>query len=782
MKATNPVTFVSVATVLLFASSSFAFAQDTALEEVVVTATKRGAASVQDLGFSITAIGEDQLKVMNVADFEDFAYQVPGLTFIDQSPGERRYVVRGIQSAGQQQVAVYYDEVPLPGVQSSTSDSGSQTPDLKLFDMERVEVLRGPQGTTFGANSQAGTVRFILNKPDLAEFELTGGAEFSSTSHSGEDNFELNGMINLPIIKDKLGLRFVAYGGEDGGFIDNRQLNLEDINSSETSGLRAMVHWAASDTFTLDGMFWYQDRDLGGDQRYHPFDTFGVRAGSDQGDRLDNVNPSAFFETGEFLVGDVAQTFKPDEQTIYSVTANWELPVGNLTATGSRYERDFGFKFDSTWIILFLGAEGVRDDLFPALTDQNQSLEQDHFELRLSSTGEGPWSWLAGGFYRNRESQFQSFVPVVNEDGLTFDPGTPFTGPSNDVGAGIPGCHPCVFARLADKDIEETALFGEVSYAFTERWEGTVGLRNFSVDQSDFGQTVFQFALFSPDVPPPNMITIDDDETITKFQLAFHPTEDHTLYLLRSQGFRLGGTNNQGVIDIPALFRSDELVNYEFGWKTSWLDNRVIFNGAVFQLEWTDLQVAGQDPTGAFGFVGNAGEAEVTGLELELFAKPSANWDFTAGLSWLPTRELTEDQISDEVVAPGRDGDLIPRVPEVTFNLMAQYNYELKGPLADWGGYVRSEYSFRSHSNTELRVSTLPDSMPSPNNRFQDEYDIVNFRAGFYNEGSGLDLTFFAENLLDERGDVFIGVGNGEPTHKITNRPRSVGFEINKRF
>ena len=781
MKPANALSVTSVALTILLNPTGLVLAQEAAIEEVVVTATKRGEATVQDLGFSITAIGEEQLRVMNVTDFEDFAYQVPGLTFLDTSPGERRYVVRGIQSAGQQQVAVYYDEVPLPGVQSSTSDSGSQTPDLKLFDMERVEVLRGPQGTTFGANSQAGTVRFILNKPKLDQFELSGGAEFSHTSKSGGDNFELNGMINLPIIEDELALRFVAYGGEDGGYIDNRQLNLEDINSIETSGLRATVRWAPSDTFTLDGMFWYQDRDLGGDSRYHPFDTFGVRPGTDQGS-MDNVNASAFFETGEFLVGDVAQTFKPDEQTIYSVTGNWELPFGNLTATGSRYERDFGFKFDSTWIILFLEAEGVRDDLFPALTDQRQSLEQDHLEIRLSSSGAGPWSWVAGGFYRNRESDFQSFVPVVNEQGLTFDPGTPFTGPSDEVGAGIPGCHPCVFARVADKDIEETAIFGEVNYEFNEQWEATVGVRSFSVDQSDFGQTVFQFALFSPDVPPPNMISIDDDETITKFQLAFHPGEDSTLYALRSQGFRLGGTNNQGIVDIPALFTSDELVNYELGWKTSWLDNRLIFNGAAFLLEWDDLQVAGQDPTGAFGFVGNAGEAEVNGLELELFAKPNEDWDFTAGLSYLPTRELSADQISDEVIAPGKDGDLIPRIPEVTFNLMAQYNYDFTGSMSNWGGYVRGEYAFKDDSNTELRVDPLPDSDPSPNNRFQDSYSLVNFRAGFFDESSGLDLVFFAENLLDERGDVYLGVGNGEPTFKITNRPRTIGFEINKQF
>ncbi|MGH8194852.1 MAG: TonB-dependent receptor, partial [Woeseiaceae bacterium] len=545
-----------------------------ALDEIVVTARKRGAESVQDIPISISAIGENRLRLMNVADFEDFAYQVPGLTFNDTGPGERRYIIRGIQSAGQQQVAVYYDEVALPGVQSSTSDSGSQTPDLKLFDIERVEVLRGPQGTTFGANSQSGTVRIITNKPDLTEFGGSATAEVSSTASSSDNNYEISGVLNLPIIENRLGLRLVAYDGQDGGYIDNRRLSLEDINSVDTTGVRASLRWQATDTLTIDGMFWYQDRMLAGDNRYHPFDSYGQFPGSDQGD-LDSVAPITLFETGKFIVGDYTQTFKPDEQTIVSLTANAELPFGDLTVAASTYDRDFGFKFDSTWIILFLGAAGVRDDLFPALTDQSQNLEQEQFEIRLSSRGESPLQWVVGGFYRNRDSQFQSFVPVTNEDGLVFDPGTPFTGNSSEVGAGIPGCHPCVFARFAEKGIEETAFFGELSYTFADVWEATVGVRRFGVDQDEIGATLFQFALFPGDIPPLNTVAVDEDQTITKIGLNFRPSDSLTVYATRSEGFRLGGTNNQGIVAVPELFASDELVNYEIGTKTQWLDGRL---------------------------------------------------------------------------------------------------------------------------------------------------------------------------------------------------------------
>ena len=149
------------------------------ITEVVVTARKRGDERLQEIPTAITAFGEETLRDMGVNDFTDFAYQVPGLTFSDTGNGEKRYIMRGVQSAGQEQVAVYYDEVPATGVQSSSGDSGSQTPDLALVDLQRIEVLKGPQGTTFGANSQTGVVRFIVNKPvlDAVEGDLRVGGE-----------------------------------------------------------------------------------------------------------------------------------------------------------------------------------------------------------------------------------------------------------------------------------------------------------------------------------------------------------------------------------------------------------------------------------------------------------------------------------------------------------------------------------------------------------------------------------------------------------------------------
>ena len=344
------------------------------MEEVIVTSRKMGAESLQDIPAAISALDKRALEEGMVTDFEDFARQVPGLTFDDTAPGEKRYVIRGIRSAGQQQVAVYYDEVPIPGVQSSTSDSGGQTTDLKLYDMERVEVLRGPQGTVFGANSQGGTVRFITTQPKLDKWEAYISGELSHTAPSSDDNWNYQAVMNFPI-SDTFGARILAYDGKDAGYIDNDRcratnpaedprlpttqlscLNLNDLNWAETSGLRTNLLWEATDKVRIKGQFWWQKRDTGGDSRYHPYDSY-TDTPSDSvfpPGHHDQAAAFTYFNTGKFKNGDYARTFKPDEQWIYSLTGEFDLPFAELTATASRYERDFQYKFDSTWIITYL--------------------------------------------------------------------------------------------------------------------------------------------------------------------------------------------------------------------------------------------------------------------------------------------------------------------------------------------------------------------------------------------------------------------------------------------
>jgi iron complex outermembrane recepter protein len=754
------------------------------ISEVVVTARKRGDERLQEIPTAITAFGEQTLQDMGVNEFADFAYQVPGLTFNDTGNGEKRYIMRGVQSAGQEQVAVYYDEVPATGVQSSSGDSGSQTPDLALVDLERIEVLKGPQGTTFGANSQTGVVRFIVNKPvlDGVEGNLRVGGE---TLKDGDPGASASGTFNLPLIDGKLALRTTAYYEKRGGYVDNVRLGNENINSSETTGGRVMLRYQPTESATVDAMIWLQKRDVDGASGYHAFDSFHVGGDPNDPGMKDRVPQFAFFDTGEFHNGDYVETRRPDDQAIYSLTWTQDLSWATLTAHGSLYERDFGFFRDNTWAVISLnvGPPGatvcfsgpcVRPDLFPELTDQTQDIEQKTGEVRLNSSGDGPLSWLAGVFWRERDSDFRSVSPIVDPaTGLPFPVTGPPTGFSSAPGAGIEGCQPCALARFNTRNIEESAVFGELSYKLFDSFEVMAGLRQFTAEQNDAGFYLFQFPLFGG-LPPPDQRHFKEDRLIKKFQLSYRPNSDVTIFALASEGFRLGGTNQPNIAAVPPGYEADSLWNYELGVKSSWLDGRLILNSSAFLIDWENIQVSGRDPTGSFAFIGNAGAAEVQGLEIEAFMQPVRSLNVTAGLSWLPKRELTENQVNATVQAPGRKGDNLPRIPEYTANFSIQYERSLAA-LPSWSAWVRGDWSYHGKSHTELRPTAATD-------RVQEDYDITNIRFGARKDDSGLDVALYVNNVFDIQGDVFLVGATATPTVKYTNMPRTIGLELTKRF
>jgi len=769
------------------------------LSEVLVTARKRGEETAQSIPTAITAIGSAQLEAMGVKDFTDFANSVPGLTFNDQGAGEKRYIIRGVFSPGQEQVAVYYDEVPAPGIQSSTGDSGSQTPDLKLIDMDRIEVLKGPQGTTFGANSQTGVVRFITKKPSLTEVSATVDANAEYMQH-GDPGGGANGTFNLPLIQDVLGVRVTAYYDHLGGYIDNVRLGTTDINWARTEGGRALVRYKPADGTTLDFMAWVQNRDIGGANNYYPFDSFHVRGtGPSDNGYNDHIPNFAYFNTGEYNTADYVQTPLPDKQQIYSLTLTQDVKFATLTATGSFYRRDFGFFRDNTWAVISLGlgpaalqgttncfkgattananaATCIRGDLFPELTNQSQNILQKSGELRLNSNGDGSLGWLAGFFYRKRDSGFQSTSPVVDPDtGLPFPVSGPPTGYSNLPGAGIEGCQPCALSRYNTRTINEHAEFGELTYRFFSKLEAMAGLREFSATQTDAGFYLFQFPTFGNSLPAPAYGHFSESKLIKKFQLSYRPWEDLTVFALASQGFRLGGTNQSTFAAVPKGYLADSLWNYELGIKSQWLDKRLTVNINAFDIEWDNIQVSGRDPTGSFGFISNAGKARVTGLEFETLVHPVRGFDVNAGFSFLPTRKLTQDETNNVVVAPGKAGDKLPRIPEFTFDLGAQYTHALAA-VPDWASFARVDFSYHGRSATDFRPTSVTTY------RIQHAYDITNFRVGATNASSGLDLALYVDNAFDVAGDVYLVAATATPTAKYTNQPRTVGLEVTKKF
>ena len=297
----------------IFGQQAFA-AQE--LEEITVTATKRGAQHLQDIPLSVQAMSGEKLRNIGAGDFNDFFRFIPGLAVFDQGPGDKRYIIRGVNATGAGTVGLYLDEVIITG--ENAQDGGGRQPDIKLFDMERVEVLKGPQGTTFGSSSLSGTIRYITNKPNLTEKELNVRAEI--TDVDGADlGSQVEAAISLPLIDDVLAVRVAGMYLDQDGFIDNRFS--DGVNSDETTAARISLLYAPNDNFSISLMAMDQDVETDGPAYYNRVDGNGVP--------LPN-NTQADLSGNPF----------EDEMNLYTATLEYPSEIGTVTATLSRLERD----------------------------------------------------------------------------------------------------------------------------------------------------------------------------------------------------------------------------------------------------------------------------------------------------------------------------------------------------------------------------------------------------------------------------------------------------------
>ena len=320
----------ATAVIALGVTAMPAFAQSTAqaptakapLEgEIVVTATKRESSTIQDTPISIQAISGDALKDQGAMDFADFYHSVPGLSVQDEGPGDKRYVIRGVNSSGAGTVGLYLDEVVITG--ENSQDGGGQSPDIKLFDIDRVEVLKGPQGTTFGASSMAGTVRYITTKPDLNEWGgyLQTGLRATKGASLG---LQTDGAVNIPVVPGKFAVRVAGYYADLPGYIDNQFQQGANLEKSKAG--RISARWAVTDDLTLDGMAMYQN----------------VHQDSKNYFNLVDYDGNAITEDGYYQNDQVRAPYD-DESEIYNLTLTYTQPFGTFTATGSRFVRDTAF-------------------------------------------------------------------------------------------------------------------------------------------------------------------------------------------------------------------------------------------------------------------------------------------------------------------------------------------------------------------------------------------------------------------------------------------------------
>ena len=770
---------------------AYVYAQ-TSIEEIVVTATKRGEVSVQDIAGGISAITGDTIDKHDLRSLEDFSRLEPSLQYSTQGVGDTQLIIRGISSPGDSTVGVYFDESPITG--GNFQDGGGRTPDIGAYDIARIEVLKGPQGTLFGASSMSGAVRIITNKPDASGFDMNVSAGFESVEH-GDTGYSVNAAINVPLVADTLALRLVGWQKEQGGFIDqyaglNGVTELKDVNDSEITGGRIMGRWTPNENLTIDAFYQLQETEVDGAQHYAP-----VASGLLTPTQV-IVVPFPYFipafagEFGDLKTSTAHQEPYGDDIDMYGITIDYDLGFGSILGSISKFERDIEFLEDTSATAMSFGfPPAFGPPLGSYGIHQFQNRDVFNAEIRFSSDLDGPINFVGGFFYEDDETYSEldilagdivTGIPVCNSrDECISDPAL--------AGASL------AFARSQEIDFEFFAVFGHVDYEITEQITLGGGVRYFDSEQENLEQTLQAFQgsiaftippLFGGPIQTTPIITVDntakEDEVTWDASLSYSPTDNQMYYVRAATGFRQGGINDASTasvfgISIPASFISDEVLSIEFGAKTAWYDDRVTLNATYFKMFWDDIQVPGVEPTGAVEFISNAAEAEVDGVEVELAARPTEQFLLHLGATWI-NAELTEDQTIDSgLAAPGFtpplgvDGDNIPKVPEWAFSGTVEYNFPLS-MLDNVEGSLRGNFSYTGESDTFFN-----DNFPG----FVEigEYFLLNLSANFQHNNWG--LRFFVDNVTDKRAKIDIDGSGGTDTYRLfTVRPRTFGAQI----
>jgi outer membrane receptor protein involved in Fe transport len=615
------------------------------VETVVVTAEKR-AEPLQNVPIAVTALTGQKLTEMGGSDLADFAGAIPGLSFQNDRAGENSTTIRGISEIGgtAPSVGVYIDEIPVTAV------TGEQV-NLKSFDVDRIEVLRGPQGTLYGEGSEGGTIRVITNHPSADAFDGALRATGSYTDHGGL-NGELDGEVNIPIVSDELAIRLVGLSSDYDGWTTNPDIGAKHYNKNESTTFRAAARFTPDSKWTIDVSYIHQysksDGPSASDHNY----VYAVPTAEPRNDRYD----------------------------IYNLTIARDLGFATLTSATGYFERSsFSHNDFSSEAPLasFIFGTPISTVAITRPNDQKTFTE----ELRLvSNPGGGPLEWTVGGFYEHNN---------------LFIANSTITNPA-ETG---------VFNLSVGDVSRQYAGFGEATYALTDRLKITGGVRYFEQDRDTNSSVSGLVPLLFTGVGFNNLTQKATASDVTsKISLSYDVTDTALVYATASSGFRAGDINPYAFMfpGAPASFGPEKLWNYEVGAKTSWFNDRLVANGDLFYIDWNNVIVDASAPNPLFGYSFNAGKAHSEGAELELTAVP------ITGLELSLSESYTEAKIDS--VNPGAAavaGETLPFVPRFKTAVGAQYTFPLFGDGYD--GRVRADLF--STSKTYSLVSNVPSSV-----------------------------------------------------------------------
>ncbi|HLZ77988.1 MAG TPA: TonB-dependent receptor, partial [Sphingomonas sp.] len=769
---------------------------------IIVTANRSRAQSLQTVPIAVSVVNTDQITKSGQGNLSDLAKFTPSLSITEGAPGFNKFNMRGLSTGGYRTsdtsdrslVAVYLDDTPI-SVQG-------QTPDLKVYDLERVEILRGPQGTLYGAGSMAGTIRFVTAKPDLERIFGTGESGAATTEH-GSASYNFRGMINLPLVTDHLAVRGNFYIGHDGGFIDNiGRVNKKNANYNNTKQARVALRWIPNESFTLDAGFTYEK------SRAH-----GLNSG------LTGLAPYTISSNSPEGTNDLFR--------LYTLNGDYDIGFADLVVTGAYTDRKIGYNaspepqiayffqdytglpISSTTYPLFAQPSSYSQAIANIIPAEMYTIDQkikDYMgEARLVSKDNGPIKWTIGTFYEKQTRHLVQDIPTPGFDTLSYE--NFFFGPFNTPNGLydsklVDGAFQSndIFSGLQDTHEHQVAVYGDATWHITHKLDLTGGVRYFNFKEKYF---LFESGVYGviDHVPLTTNATLKSHGFNPRANISYHINPDVMIYGEAAKGFRYGGGNqpvplgttgvagqctqnlaSYGYNSAPLTFGPDKLWNYTIGEKARLDDGRIVLNASAYYIDWSSVQTRLLLNCSYF-FTDNKGKITSKGVELETTFKLSPEITLSGSGSF------NDSKANGDIPTVGAfDGDTTPYYPKWTAAAMAFYDRKIgNGMLHLQLGYQYQSKQFTTFNNFSTKIVNGVLTKNGASSTYAVIPETHNVSASLAYDFGALELGLYGNNLVNGVKKTDIGRATYYKIYQAGDRatyarPRTVGFRAKVKF
>jgi outer membrane receptor protein involved in Fe transport len=765
-----------------------------ALQEVVVTARKVEE-NLQNVPISINVFTQRDLSNLAISNMDDYLQKVPSISFISTGPGTQLFVMRGVSDgsnpnyANTSSTGFFVDDI-------SMSYEGAQ-PDLRLYDIERIEVLNGPQGSTFGAGAMSGAIRYITNKPDTRAF--SAGVDFDGGQIQGaQQNWSYQGFLNIPIIDGVLGFRASAFSDSHGGFINNQLTtrtwvnqtvsnNAEwarnNYNRENVEGGRAALKaqfsggWSALLTYHFQRQHtlgaWDEDPNL----PPRTVERFGPES------NLFETNIVELRVDGDVGIGDLVyiggywkqERRQWNEYSQYMQNFNWGAGVTPPYPAPPPYYPGYpGTQQGYTCLNDPFWGGGPFTGCNPPLQYYSYNLNPQRYsnELRLSSKPGGRFHWLVGAYWErttNKNYNNTYYMPGLQPQGAAMQYYLAYYGITQ------PTLAPGVWYTYTETShILQTTEFANINFDVTDKLNVELGVVHFK-DESRYETPIFGFT-YAPNLP--SDYTQNSHKWNGKAGVSYHLTDHAMIYADWAQGFRPGGSNSGATSNcytngVPYLYNPDTLNNYELGWKTTSLQNRLLWNGAAYYMDWKDLQALIYDALvcSSQSYNVNVGDARIYGAETNIAYQITDNLMLQASANYTQGSVISASTPQYEVYV----GERLPFSSYFNWSWNARYQHPLASNLL---GYVQFDMAHKGDMYNGLNPNDKNTGLPRI---LQPAYTLMNLRLGLNPVDSKWLAEFYITNLTDKNAIVYSNTGNFD-LRLTTNEPRVYGLRLSYRW